>query len=224
MTNSDPRRRLLALSMTAAAICLVLGHLWNTPSTLTASRYVDQVTRAHGQFLAATLLTVAAALLLVPSAYGVARLLVDRSPRLAVIGATIAAVGAAGLAVGVSVIGFTMGMLTGHDASLARTVFDIASKDQFVSIPLYLAPLFSIGMLVLAIGLIRARKVALWQPILVIVGLVAAFGAPAGGLPGAIGHMPLAVGLVMLALPLWQGAAAENAVQHPAPGMAVDGY
>src|SRR5690349_14985367 len=159
--------------MTGAALCLVLGHLWNTPSTLPADRYVDEVSHAHGQFLAATVLTSIAALLLIPSGYGIARLVRQRSPRLATIGSSLVAAGAAGLAVGVSIIGFTMGMLTAHDTALARQVYDIAAHDSFVSIPFDLAPLFSIGMLVLAVALIRARAVPLWQPILLILGVVA---------------------------------------------------
>lgn len=215
MTTYDARRRLLAGSMTAAAFCLVLGHLWNTPSTLPADRYVDEVSHAHGRFLAATLLTSIAALLLVPAAYGIGRLIQDRSPRLATIGTSLAAVGAAGLAIGVSTVGFTMGMLTAHDTALAEKVYDIASRDNFVSIPFDLSPLFSIGMLILAVALIRTRAVPLWQPILLIVAVIAAFGAPAGGIAGAVGHTPLAIALVALATPLWRNTRADVTQANP---------
>lgn len=215
MTTNASRRRLLAGSMAAAAICLVLGHLWNTPTTLQAASYVGEVSRAHGQFVAATLLTSIAALLLLPSAYGIGRLVDERSPRLAGIGSTLAAVGAAGLAIGVSIIGFTMGMLTAHDATLAQKVFDLASGDSFISLPFDLAPLFNVGMLVLAVALIRTRAVPLWQSILLIVAVIAAFGAPGGGVAGAVGHAPLAVVLIAFAHRLWRGNdAAATAAQR----------
>jgi hypothetical protein len=205
VTTSETSPRLLAGSMTAAAVCLVLGHLWNTPSTLPAADYVNEVTQAHGRFTAATLLTSIAAVLLAPAAYGIGRLAGERSPRLAAVGATLAAAGAAGLAVGASTIGFTMGMLTAHDPALARKVYDMASADAFIGVPFYLAPLFTVGMLVLAAALIRTRATPLWQPVLLVVAAVAAFGAPAGGVAGAAGHAPLAVALVAFAVMLWRG-------------------
>ncbi len=216
MTISDVRRCLLAVSMTAAGVALLLGHLWNTPSTLTASGYVEQVARSHGQFAVATLLTAVAALLLIPSSYGIERLVYPHMPRLATAGAGLASIGAAGLAIGVSIIGFTMSMLTAHDPALAQRVYTIASDDSFVMIPFDLAPLFTIGMLLLGLALVRTRVVPRWQPVLLILGAVAAVGAPGGGAAGALGHAPLAVALVALAREVWQLGRAREAATAPA--------
>lgn len=204
MNSTDIRGRLAAAAMAAAAVCLVLGHLWNVPATLTATQFVERVDRSSGRFLIATVLTTTAALLLVVAATGIARLVEARSSRLAVVGSVLTAVGAAGLAVGVSVIGFTMAGLTRHDPAVARRAFGIASHDWFVSLPFDLAPLFTLGVLVLAVALLRTRAVPRWQPALLIIGAVAAVGAPGGGAAGAAGHAPLALALIALAPEVWR--------------------
>ncbi|MGI5186369.1 hypothetical protein ACQEVZ_60045 [Dactylosporangium sp. CA-152071] len=79
------------------------------------------------------------------------------------------------------------------------------------------------GMLVLAVALIRTRAVPLWQSILLIVAAIAAFGAPGGGVAGAVGHAPLAFVLVAFAVRLWRGSGAEATAAQRTSRVAVAG-
>jgi hypothetical protein len=111
----------------------------------------------------------------------------------------------------VSVIGFTMTALTGADPAVARQVFGIASDNGFVNVPFYLAPLLTLGLLILAVALLRDRAVPRWPAVLLAAGAVLAVAAPAGGIAGAVGHLPLAVALVALARELWRTTARVTA-------------
>jgi hypothetical protein len=59
-----------------------------------------------------------------------------------------------------------------------------------------------LGLLLLAIALLRGGRGGRPVPIVLIVGAVLAALAPGGGVAGAIGHLPLAAALIALALRL----------------------
>lgn len=59
-------------------------------------------------------------------------------------------------------------------------------------------PAFFLGLLLLATALLRAHSVPRWQPILLIIGVFAAYAGPSGGPLGALAHLLLGAAIAAL--------------------------
>jgi hypothetical protein len=194
------RRQLIAASMVLAAVTVVLGHLLNVPATLPTGQFLDQVGAHPAAFLLGGLLQAAAAFLLIPSAVGILALAPARGAAWATAGTALTGVGAAATGGGLITITTMMAMMDGADPGLAGRVYDLAGSSSIGGLPFLLAPAMLVGLLLLGIALLRAGTVHRATAILLMVAAVLAGLAPGGGLAGALGHLPLAVALVILAV------------------------
>jgi hypothetical protein len=201
------RRRLVAVAMVLAAVTVVVGHLLNVPATLPTGSFLDQVEAHRSGFLLGGLLQAAAAFLLIPAAIGISALVPARGAAWATVGTALTGLGAAATGAGLVMITTMMAMLDGSDRGLAGRVYDLAGHSSIGGLPFLLAPAMLVGLLLLGIALLRAGTVHRAHAIVLMVGAVLAGLAPGGGLAGALGHLPLALALVMLGARLWRGMA-----------------
>jgi hypothetical protein len=200
------RRRLLAVAMVVAAVTVVVGHLLNVPATLPTRDFLDLVEAHRSRFLLGGLLQAAAAFLLIPAAVGISALIPGRGAAWATVGTALTGIGAAATGAGVVMITTMMAMLAGSDASLAGRVYELAAHSSIGGLPFLLAPAMLVGLLLLGIALWRAGTVHRAGAVLLVIAAVLAGLAPGGGPAGAVGHLPLAVALINLAVVLWRRA------------------
>ena len=197
------RRRLLAVSMIAAAGTVLVGHALNVPATLPTGTFLDRVQDNPSAFLAGGLLQAAAAFLLIPSAVGIMALVPSRGGVWATVGGALTGLGAAATGAGLVMITTMMAMLDRTDRGLAGRVYDLAGSSPIGGLPFLLAPAMVVGLLLLGIALLRAGTVPKAIAIILMIGAALAGLAPGGGPVGALGHLPLALALVALAVRLW---------------------
>jgi MFS family permease len=197
------RRRLVAVAMVLAAVTVVVGHLLNVPATLPTGEFLDRVEANRPGFLFGGLLQATAAFLLIPSALGIAALAPSRGAAWATVGTALTGIGAAATGAGLVMVTTTMAMLAGSDAKLAGRVYDLAGHSPVAGLPFLLAPAMAVGLLLLGIALWRAGTVHRASAVLLMVAAVLTGLAPGGGAAGALGHLPLAVALVVLAVTSW---------------------
>jgi hypothetical protein len=232
MTPSSPaglvRQRLVALAMVGAPLLLASGSLL-TPAgvdsradSLQATVAQLQVAAAHrGQVFAAFLAHVLAGLLLIPAVGGLLRLARQRGAVLATTGGVLAGIGAGFIAVDAALFGLTsyFAAAPGLDrAAVAPYLFAMkADPGAYVLFFAYL--LFPLGILLLAVALLRARTVARWQPWLLLAGTL--LGAAAqGGIVAGLEHLPLIAAFTALAVHLWWPATTPAPAWSPAPSPA----
>jgi MFS family permease len=197
------RRRLLAGSMVASAVTVVVGHVLNVPATLPTGTFLDRVQENPAAFLAGGLLQATAAFLLIPSAIGILALVPSRGTVWATVGTALTGLGAAATGAGLVMITTMMAMLDRTDRGLAGRVYDLAGSSSIGGLPFLLAPAMLVGLLLLGVALLRAGTVHRAVAIVLMVGAVLAGLAPGGGPAGALGHLPLALALIALAVRLW---------------------
>ena len=198
------RRRLVAAAMVLGAVTVVVGHLLNVPATLSTGSFLDQVEANRPGFLVGGLLQAAAAFLLIPAAVGISALVPSRGAAWATAGTALTGIGAAATGAGLVMITTMMAMLDGSDRGLAGRVFDLAGESSVGGLPFLLAPAMLVGLLLLGIALWRAGTVPKGIAVLLVIAAVLAGLAPGGGAAGAVGHLPLAVALTVLAVTLWR--------------------
>jgi hypothetical protein len=120
---------------------------------------LDAVAGNPGAWAMTGLLFALAGAAFVPAGLGLMRLMAGRAPRLAFIGGTAVVVGALGL-VALDASSFYLDELAVSDVPLAEQV-----------------AMFG-GLLLVAIGLLRARVVAAWAPVALIIGVLGFVAAP----------------------------------------------
>jgi hypothetical protein len=189
--------------MALAAATVLIGHALNVPATLATGPFLDEVAARPGLFLLGGLLQAASAFLLIPAAVGLMALVPARGAGWATAGGVLTGIGAAATGAGLVMITTVMAMLVGTDRPVAARVFDVASTSTIGGLPFLLAPAMLVGLLLLGIALLRARTVPVVYAVVLAVGAVLAALAPGGGWLGALGHLPLAVALALLATRLW---------------------
>jgi hypothetical protein len=232
MTQPSPaglvRQRLVALAMVGAPLLLASGSLL-TPAGVDSKADSLQATVAQlqdaaghrGQVFAAFLLHVLAGLLLIPAVGGLLRLAPERGAALATIGGVLAGIGAGFIAVDAALFGLTsyFAAAPGLDqAAVARYLFAMkADPGAYVLFFAYL--LFPVGILPVALGLLRAHTVPRWQPWLLLAGTLLGAASEAGIVAG-LEHLPLIVAFTALAVHLWRPATTPTPAWSPAPSPA----
>jgi hypothetical protein len=228
MIESSPtglvRQRLTALAMIGAPVLLALGSLLipadvdSKAGSLQATVAQLQVAGAHrGQVFAAFLAHVLGGLLLIPALGGLMWLARQRGAALATIGGVLAGIGAGFIAADAALFGLTSYFASApglNRAALARYLFTMgADPGAYALFFIYL--LFPLGVLLVALALLRARTVARWQPWLLLVGTL--LGAAAqGGIVGGLEHLPLIAAFTALAIHLWRPAITPTPAWSPA--------
>lgn len=197
------RLHLLAAAMILGPACIVLGHLLNVNASEAPAQYVRDISAHHAAFVAGSVIVTAGAFSIIPAMAAMMRLAPARGGLLVTAGAVIASVSAASLGAGTLMLGTVMGMLTPAHASLAVQVDQIGNQSGIGSLPFIIAPGLMIGILLVAIGLLRARLTRRWPAILLGLSVVPVFAAPSGGLLGAVLHLPLGIAIAVLGLEVW---------------------
>ena len=197
------RARLAAIALAAAGVCLDAGHSLSIDPNGSSATYVAKLTDHHTTGVLGGLLLASGAFLLLPGLVAVLSLARGRGAALASAGAVLAGVGAAALGAGDVMITLVMGALVDSHPALATQLFDIASGDSapLIGLPFVFAPLFVLGLVLVAVALVRAQTVPVWLAALLGVGAVLIFFSSGGGLVSAgLPTLPLAVSLVLLGL------------------------
>lgn len=155
------------------------------------------------QLMAARLLTAAGAFLLAPAALVYASAAGLPATKTVVVGSTMFAIGTFFNALSQAVAGYATYAVTDPsvDPNAGRAVIDHLGQGV-VGLPIgfWSIPMFAIGAIVMAIGLLRTRRTPIWMPVLLVIGPVLA-GATAGlGPIVALTQLPVTVALIALAL------------------------
>ncbi len=89
----------------------------------------------------------------------------------------------------------------GFDHDAGRTIVDTITSG-LVGVPLgfWSVPVFVLGCLTIAVGLLRGRRAPVWMPVLLIVGTVLAAALAGRGPVVALTQAPFTVALVSLAI------------------------
>ena len=147
------RQRLLAIAMVAGSLGVWAGHLGNVSSTLPPARYVAEISAHHTRFVGTELAIAIGAFLLIPGMAGLMRLAPARGGRWATIGGVLAGIALAGLGAGNLMFGVVLGMLTPVHSDLATQVVRIANDEPLAGLPFLPAPLLTIGLVLVGVGL-----------------------------------------------------------------------
>lgn len=160
---------------TLAALCLIGAPLFFSASELLAPPGVEgndipamlaNLARYHDRQMQATMLEIAAAILFIPVFFGLMHLLSERGVVWGHIGGGIALLGDALILV-MSGANLALWAITapGVDLSAMLTPMNVFGSSPVVGVMFMAYYLFSIGFLLLGIGLWRSRTVPTWAPV-----------------------------------------------------------
>lgn len=212
------RRALLVGAMLLTAPTVIVGAiLFNVSSTDEPTPYVQAIAEHHTRFVTGGILLTIGTFLFIPAVVGAMRLAQGRGGGLVTAGAVATGVAAAAMGGGDLMLTSVLGMLTTHHPELAARVDEIAQHSPLGGISFSLAPLFIIGAILIASGLLRAGLRPRWAPVLLIVGAVAVFAAP-NGFIGAALHAPIAIAVASLGVLVRRGGGEHLVAPVPSLG------
>lgn len=201
ITDADNFRR------TLAGLCLIAAPLAFMVSEVTYSTFFSQ--ESDQQFFAAvagksstwtfaTLLGLLAAVLFVPAVVGMVHLTRDRGVVLGHVGGALALLGAVGYACHqmLFVVLGEMARMEGQREAVISVgkQLDSSATIGIIAMLMFLLSL-SLGLILLTIGLYRARIVPIWVPICIVLSILPAFVPVDSDYPGYAAFVLLAVGL-----------------------------
>jgi hypothetical protein len=174
---SRRRRRLAASSLIAAPLVLLAGELLYPPFQRDPAQQLALVAANLDRWYLAHLLSLIGFALLVPGLLGLTQLVGQRRAALADLGGALALLGVLALTGLLSLDGFGVWQMAQQAADRAEMA---ALLDRIFTspgvVPLVVVALaFPVGLLVLALGLYRAKVVPAWTAGLVAVGVVVWF-------------------------------------------------
>lgn len=176
------RKSLTAACMIAAPVLFLASDaIWPVTSSEPEDMLADAI-GATGRVYAGTLLALAALVLMVGAVIGLAHLLRERRPGLALVGGALSLTGIVAIAAAFGALGIVLAEAAGGDAtSGAQLVEDVMNR----AFPAFiLGMLVNVGLIVLATGLYTSRVVAPWSAVALGVGaLVLAVANPLGAKP-----------------------------------------
>lgn len=167
------RKTLTAASMVVAPACFVVSDLlWPVTHTKAADILAD-ASGSTGAIYTSMIFAVVGMVFLVGAVFGLAHMLHERRPGMAMAGAGMAIIGILAV-VGVVGLGgellFEAAQPKRDSAAMVSLIHDVYRS----AAPLFiLTLLLSVGMVVLAVGMLRARVVASWSAICVGVAAIA---------------------------------------------------
>lgn len=194
------RRLLCAAALALAPVLLLVAALVELDVSDTAATAAGQIAGHRGRFLLGEMLFAAGVAALIPGAIALASLVRGRGAAWMTTGACMVAVGGGSMALGIwayGVVGY-VGTSSGVPRSALVALLDKGDNSPVVGLSWILGAGALLGMIVVAVGLIRARAVPLWEPILLIVAPILTFFG-GGGVLGAFLGLPLVIALVALA-------------------------
>jgi hypothetical protein len=167
--------------MLAGSLLVWVGHLGTFASDQAPASYVAQISAQHTRFVASELLIAIGAFLLIPATAGLMRFAPARGGRFTTIGGILAAVALAGLGAGNLMFGIVLGMLTPAHSDVATELVRIANDAPLAGVPFIPAPLLTIGLILIGVGLLRAGTAPRALAIALMVGGVLVVPSGAGG-------------------------------------------
>jgi hypothetical protein len=199
--HDTPRRR-GGFALVLAGALIVLGHALSVDIGNSSHSYVSEFASDRPVHIAGGLITASAAVLLSVGLAATARGFAERGKTFARVTASVASLGAAGLAMGLAMVTLVMGALIGRDTHLAVRAYDILNHAALASLPFLLAYLFTLGGLALAVSMIIAGGRPRVIGVLLLAGTLVDFFSPSGGVVTAALHIPQAIAFALLGLSL----------------------
>jgi len=219
--TSRARLILCALALGLAPILLLVGNLVSVSTSDNAAKGVADVAADRNQFVVGNLLFLLGAAALVPGAIALASLVRARGSAWMTTGACMVAVGGGSLALALwsyTLVGF-LGTETGVARDSAVAIFDHGDSSLLFGAAWILGIGGLLGMIVAAIGLIRARSVPMWEPILLIIAPIATFFGDDGAL-GALLAVPMLIALFALSYEVLRMVSMSRIAADAAPAAA----
>lgn len=209
--TADPRTArartmLCAIALGLSPILLVLAALIEVDTSDNAAKAVAQIAADRNRFLVGNLLFALGVAALVPGALALATLVRARGAAWMTTGACMMALGGGSMAIGIwtyTAVGY-LGTENGIDRGAMVSLLHKGNNSPVTGLAWLIGTGALIGMILAAVGLIRARAVPLWQPILLIIGPVLLFTSNGGGV-AALLTLPLAIALIALAFEVVRG-------------------
>ncbi|WP_185277221.1 hypothetical protein [Leifsonia shinshuensis] len=192
---ASARRILLGTTMILAPAILLLGHLLTVPADEPVPALLRDISGKPTLYVLSTIMIAFGVLLLPLSFVGMMRFAPARGGALVTIGAALATIGAIGAGAGNAMFGMVLGSLLPAHPDLATQVIRIAGDAPAATWQWQLFYLFPIGLVLIAIGLILARRLPVWMPIVLGTGTLLLLVSGAGGLLTFLLLLPLGVGL-----------------------------
>ena len=202
ITRAARARRSITLGALAVGpILITVGTALSVDDSGDGVQLIRRVASARGRFYVSDILFALGLALVAVGLSQVYRLAPRRGAGLTTGGGIAMQVGMAAAASGMVL--YASAIYVASDPRLDQTTMgrfqDIASKTSAIGWPFMGFMLFVAGAVVLGAGLIRARTIALWQPILLIVGAALVMVVSGNGIVAAVAGLPLVVALVSLA-------------------------
>jgi hypothetical protein len=189
-------------ALVLAGALIVLGHALSVDIGNSGHRYVSAFAADRGLHVSGGLITATAALLLSVGLATAAKAFAEQGNAFARAAASVASLGAAGLAMGLAMVTMVMGALIGRDTHLAVRAYDTLNHAALASLPFLLAYLFTLGVLAMAVSLVIAGGRQRLIGVVLLVGTVIDFASPSGGVTTAALHIPQAIAFALLGLSL----------------------
>lgn len=145
--------------------------------------------------LASRLLTAAGAFLFVPAIVGIWSLVPSRARGwwLCLVGGIVFAVGTWCNGLSEAVLGYATHAATSGDPEAGRSVVLALDELGPIALPIsyFVVIVFGVGVLMLAIGLLIARTMPIWQPLLLIIGALLSFSFAGIGMLSLLTNLPM---------------------------------
>lgn len=221
MSARTARRLLLATAVGAAAVLQVAGFATHTELGETPTQTLAIVAADPDQWVLTHVLAASAAALSIVAAVALAGLVRRRGAVLATVGATLSVLGGVVLTMAFGAEAHLLPLAA--DPSLDPTAMaELAELEDggLLMKMLFLGfPLNGLGTILLMCGLLRSRVVPAWKPGLVLVGLLASFGAGPGAAIGPFLLAPAVLGSLALAVDVARGHREQPVTEEhePAP-------
>lgn len=215
--TSRARLVLCALALGLAPVLLIVGSLVSVSSSDKAAQGVADIAADRNRFVVGNILFLLGAAALIPGALALSRLVRARGSAWMTTGACMLAVGGGSLSIALwsyTVMGF-LGTESGVSRDAAVVMFDHGGGSLLIGAAWILGIGGLLGLIVAAVGLIRARSVPLWEPILLILAPVLSFFGE-DGVVGALLGVPLAIALLALSYEVLRMPQSSTAGAAPA--------
>jgi hypothetical protein len=209
---------LCAVALGLAPVLLTAAALIEVTTSDNAARAAQQIAADRERFLAGNLLFALGAAALVPGALALASLVRGRGAAWMTTGASMVALGGGSLALALwsfTIVGY-IGTESGvpHDGFVS--LLDHGDNSALIGSAWILGMGALLGMIVAAVGLLRARAVPRWQPLLLILGPILTFFGGSGVVDGIL-SLVLDVALIALAaeaIRASRGAGRPGTIDH----------
>lgn len=192
--DDDPtrflRRRAMVWAAVAAPALFIAGSALTPSLPSKTEQVVPKLPPVADRLLAAHLVVTVASLLFLPFAMALWRVPARRGAVLRLTGGLLLVVGMISNALGETTDAYTAwaGVRVGLDpAAQIRLLDKLDSSAAGLPISFLAVPVSILGLILLAVGVLRARVVPLWAPVLLLVGLALSGVVPDGPLGGILG-------------------------------------